>query len=199
MKMTPEGNGDLCKMTMRCFRDVDGSLSSLPGLIKEIIESKAWEIREHNGRIYELPSLMDLVTRKPLEGWGEDPKKIEALIKDDPEALEMWENELNPGKGGDNGNQYAKKVGNNNNVMIARKAIQGNSKAHSLSVLKRKAPDMFQAVCNGELTANAAMIQAGLRKSVVSVGANPASAAKTLKKKFGLDYVKELIKELSKQ
>jgi hypothetical protein len=38
-----------------------------------------------------------------------------------------------------------KKVGNNNNVMIARKAIQGNSKAHSLSVLKRKAPELFQA------------------------------------------------------
>ena len=82
---------------------------------------------------------------KPPEGWGEDPDKIEALIKDDAEALEMWENELNPGRG-DHGNQYAKKVGNNNNVMIARKAIQGNSKAHSLSVLKRKAPDMFQAV-----------------------------------------------------
>jgi hypothetical protein len=39
----------------------------------------------------------------------------------------------------------SKKPSNNNNVMIARKAIQGNSKAHSLSVLKRKAPDMFQA------------------------------------------------------
>ena len=76
---------------------------------------------------------------------------------------------------------------------------RGTSKSYSLDLLARKAPDMFQAVCNGELTANAAMIQAGLRKSVVSVGANPASAAKTLKKKFGLDYVKELIKELSKQ
>jgi hypothetical protein len=196
MKMTPEGNGDLCKMTMRCFRDVDGSLSSLPGLIKEIIESKAWEIREHNGRIYELPSLMDLVTRKPLEGWGEDPKKIEALIKDDAEALSMWDDEMKGSHGGDHGNQYAKKVGKSDNVTLGKR---GNSKAHSLSVLKRKAPDMFQAVCNGELTANAAMIQAGLRKSVVSVGANPESAAKTLKKKFGLDYVKELIKELSKQ
>jgi hypothetical protein len=196
MKMTPEGNGDLCKMTMRCFRDVDGSLSSLPGLIKEIIESKAWEIREHNGRIYELPSLMDLVTRKPLEGWGEDPKKIEALIKDDAEALSMWDDEMKGSHGGDHGNQYAKKVGKSDNITLGKR---GTSKAHSLSVLKRKAPDMFQAVCNGELTANAAMIQAGLRKSVVSVGANPASAAKTLKKKFGLDYVKELIKELSKQ
>jgi hypothetical protein len=82
---------------------------------------------------------------KPPEGWGEDPDKIEALIKDDAEALEMWENELNPGRG-DHGNQYAKKVGNNNNVMIARKAIQGNAKSYTLSRLKRTRPELFQAV-----------------------------------------------------
>ena len=128
---------------------------------------------------------------KPPEGWGEDPDKIEALIKDAPEALQMWDDEMKQ-KPGPKPDSYVYNVNE-----IKRK--KGNSKAHSLSVLKRKAPDMFQAVCNGELTANAAMIQAGLRKSVVSVGANPASAAKTLKKKFGLDYVKELIKELSKQ
>jgi hypothetical protein len=58
----------------------------------------------------------------------------------------MWDDEMKGSHGGDHGNQYAKKVGNNNNVMIARKAIQGNSKAHSLSVLKRKAPELFQAV-----------------------------------------------------
>jgi hypothetical protein len=57
----------------------------------------------------------------------------------------MWENELNPGRG-DHGNQYAKKVGNNNNVMIARKAIQGNAKSYTLSRLKRTRPELFQAV-----------------------------------------------------
>ena len=54
----------------------------------------------------------------------------------------MWENKLNPGKGGDNGNQYAKKVGKSDNITLGKR---GTSKAHSLSVLKRKAPDMFQA------------------------------------------------------
>ena len=194
MNLNEIEKGNLCKTTIQCLSETQGNLSVFPGLLKKIIRTKAWEIREHNGRIYELPSLMDLVTRKPLEGWGEDPKKIEALIKDDPEALSMWCGETTRDKGGDRRSDSFK----DDNVNF-EKPKKGNSKAHSLSVLKRKAPDMFQAVCNGELTANAAMIQAGLRKSVVSVGANPASAAKTLKKKFGLDYVQELIKELSKQ
>ena len=63
-------------------------------------------------------------------------KPAEALIKDDPEALEMWDNEMKGSHGGDHGNQYAKKVGKSDNVTLGKR---GNSKAHSLSVLKHKA------------------------------------------------------------
>jgi hypothetical protein len=194
MSMTPEFNGDLCKMAYERFRDGKGSLSGFPGLIKEIIQEKAWERREHNGKIYELPSLLALVTEKPLAGWGQDPAAVERLLRDDPEALAMWRGETTRDKGGDRRSDSFK----DDNVNF-EKPKKGNAKSYTLSRLKRTRPELFQAVCNGELTANAAMIQAGLRKSVVSVGANPESAAKTLKKKFGLDYVKELIKELSKQ
>lgn len=190
MSMTPEGNGDLCKKAMQCFRDVDGSLSSFPGLIKKIIREKAWERREHNGRIYELPSLKDLVTRKPLEGWGEDVNAIEALLKSDPEALQMWNNEMKRSHGGDRKSEQAKIKPDN----ISLGQDYGTSKAHSLDVLKRKAPEKFQAVCNGELSANAAMIAAGLRKPTVTVTSDPAAAVKTLRKKFGDDYIKEMIK-----
>jgi hypothetical protein len=77
---------------------------------------------------------------KPPEGWGEDPDKIEALIKDDAEALEMWGKETTRGKGGDRRSDSFK----DDNVNF-EKPKKGTSKAHSLSVLKRKAPDMFQA------------------------------------------------------
>ena len=193
MSMTPEGNGDLCKMAYERFRDGKGSLSGFPGLIKEIIQEKAWERREHNGNIYELPSLLALVTEKPLAGWGQDPAAVERLLRDDSEALAMWRGETT------RANHRPLKSSDNITTKPPTSDDRGTSKSYTLSRLKRTRPELFQAVCNGELTANAAMIQAGLRKSVVSVGANPASAAKTLKKKFGLDYVQELIKELSKQ
>lgn len=195
MNPTKERNGDLCEIAMNCCSRGAASLSNFPGLMKEIIETKAWERREWRGKVFELPSLKDLIERKPLEGWGESIDKVQALIKDDPQVLRMFRREVVEDKG------KRAKQDNSDNITIKPPTSddRGTSKSYSLDLLARKAPDMFQAVCNGELTANAAMIQAGLRKSVVSVGANPASAAKTLKKKFGLDYVKELIKELSKQ
>lgn len=191
MNPTKERNGDLCEIAMHCCSKGSSSLTNFPGLMKEIIETKAWERREWRGKVFELPSLKDLIERKPLEGWGESIGKVQALLKDDPQVLRMFRRETVA--------EPHKHKGDNDNIIIKTSSTQGTSKSYSLDLLARKAPDMFRAVCNGELTANAAMIQAGLRKSVVSVGANPASAAKTLKKKFGLDYVQELIKELSKQ
>ena len=43
--------------------------------------------RAGESRVIELSSLRELITSKPINGWGEDPKKVEAVIKDDPEAL----------------------------------------------------------------------------------------------------------------
>jgi len=85
----------------------------------------------------------------PLEGWGEDPKRIEALIRDDPEALEMWRGEVVGRPGGDK--RSGKTI--TNNVMNDAPLNHGNAKPYTLDRLKRKAPDMFQAVCNGELSA----------------------------------------------
>lgn len=193
MSMTPEGNGDLCKMAMQCFRKVDGSISSFPGLMKEIIREKAWERREHNGRIYELPSLMDLITRKPLEGWGEDMNAIEKLLSDDTEALSLWEEATGRKRGGDGSNQYKAKEANSDNVTIC-KTQRGNSKKGNIARLRRERPDLLKRVHNGELSSNAAMIAAGLRKPTVTVTSDPASAVRTLRKKFGDDYIKEMIK-----
>ena len=40
----------------------------------------------------------------------------------------------------------------------------GNSRSYTLSRLQKQAPELFQAVCNGELSANAAAIQADIPK-----------------------------------
>ncbi len=43
-------------------------------------------------------------------------------------------------------------------------AQKGNSKSYTLSRLERDRPDLFERVCGGELSANAAAIEAGFRK-----------------------------------
>jgi len=43
---------------------------------------------------------------------------------------------------------------------------QGNSRAYTLTRLKREAPELFKRVVDGELSANAAAIEAGFRKKL---------------------------------
>ena len=89
--------GQLCQTASESFRDTQSGLSCFPGLIKKVIANRAWERREWvtprgepKGRTIELSSFRELITRKPIEGWGLDPAKVEAVIRDDPEALVMF-------------------------------------------------------------------------------------------------------------
>ena len=48
--------------------------------------------------------------------------------------------------------------------LMNSKSQQGTSKAYTVERLSREAPALFRAVCDGEMSANAAAIQAGIRK-----------------------------------
>jgi hypothetical protein len=187
MNPTKERNGDLCEIAMNCCSKGASSLTNFPGLMKEIIETKAWERREWRGKVFELPSLLDLITRKPLEGWGEDPEKVEALIESDPEALSMWRKETTRAN--------HRPLKSNDNIITSSKAKQGTGKAYTLDRLSKENPDLYQSVVNGELSANAAAIAAGWRKKTVTVTDDPASAAKTLREKFGDEWFKAMVQE----
>jgi len=154
--------GQLCQSTIESLYEATGGLKQFPGLLKKIIANKAWEKRVSKGRTIELANLRELITEKPIRGWGEDPKKVEAVIKDDPEALVMFR-EAMKAQGGDRKSEEFKS--NGNNVTDRSGEVQkGNSKAYTLSRLERESPELFEAVCEGEMSANAAAIKAGFRK-----------------------------------
>jgi hypothetical protein len=114
-----------------------------------------------------------VLSRLRIEGWGESIDKVQVLIKDDPQVLKMFRREVVA--------PNHRPLKSTDNISTKTSDGHGTSKSYSLDLLARKAPDMFQAVCNGEMTANAAMIQAGLRKPKVTVSNDPASALRTLK------------------
>lgn len=150
--------GQLVSTTIQCFQRADGSLKNFPGLLKKIISEKAWERRVHNGRVIELSSLRELIELKPVDGWGQDPAKIEAVIRDDVEALIMWREAMqHQGKRTDLDNF-------NNNIIEVKNSVQGTSRSYTVARLKQQAPELFEKVVSGELSANAAAIQAGFRK-----------------------------------
>ena len=131
-------------------------LDSIPALIRRIIENRAWECRQVKMRgVVQLANLREMITRKPMEGWGEDPERIEALLKHDPEVLVLWREAMKQESGARND-----LVDNINEVKLSK----GTSRSYTVSRLQRESPALFAQVVAKTLSANAAAIQAGWRK-----------------------------------
>ena len=149
--------GQLCDITMSAIYHGCTKLDSIPALIRRIIENRAWECRQVKMRgVVQLTNLREMITRKPMEGWGEDPNKIEALLKHDPEVLVLWREAMNQ----QGNNQHSKKSKHYNIIP----ATQGTSRSYTVSRLQRESPALFAQVVAKTLSANAAAIQAGWRK-----------------------------------
>jgi hypothetical protein len=148
--------GQLCDITMSAIYHGCSKLDSIPALLRRIIENRAWECRQVKMRgVVKLASLRELITKEPMDGWGENPERIEALIRDDAEVLAMWR-EAMKGKQG----KRTDLVDNINEV----KPSKGTSRAYTVSRLQREAPELFAQVAAGTISANAAAIKAGFRK-----------------------------------
>lgn len=154
-RLTLIDKGSLVDALWHAVDDATGNLAAVPGLVKQVLKTEAWRRREHRGRVFEHARFLDFITAKPMAGCGWPPEKVEALIRDDAETLVMWRKATELGAG-------ARTDLHNNVIEVER--TQGNSKAYTLDRLKREAPHLFQAVCAGELSANAAAIEAGFRK-----------------------------------
>jgi len=147
--------GQLCDATMSAIYYGCSKLDSIPALIRRIIENRAWECRQVKMRgVVQLTNLREMITRKPMEGWGEDPERIEGLIRNDPEVLVLWREAM---KGQEGGNTTC-------NIVTGALATTGNSRSYTVSRLQREAPALFKQVVAKTLSANAAAIQAGFRK-----------------------------------
>jgi len=145
----------LCNDTVRAFMDGTGSLQQFPGLLRRVIDDRLWECRQVPGHgIVGLPNLRALVTSKPKLGWGEDPAKIEAVIRDDAELLVLWNQAMALGQG--------TRTDLTDNITKV-KTQTGTSRAYTLSRLKRDRPDLFALVTAGTLSAHRAAITAGFR------------------------------------
>jgi hypothetical protein len=147
--------GVLVESLWHAVDDAAGNLEAVPGLLRRVLETEAWRRRIYKGKTYEHQRFLDFIESKPLAGCGWEPGKVEALIKDDAKLLAMWRAEIT-------GKKHVHRSDTDN---ISIKPKHGTSRAYTLDRLKREQPDIFARVVAGELTANAAAIEAGFRKS----------------------------------
>jgi hypothetical protein len=131
-------------------------LKDVPRYVRTVIDTRAWEEREVDGRIVRHKRFIDFITGKPRSGCGWQPEKVEALIKDHPDVLALWREAVTE--------QPGRLPKNSDNVTHFEDDGRGNSKSYTLSRLKRERPDLFRRVCDREMSAYRAAIEAGFRK-----------------------------------
>ncbi len=90
-----------------------------------------------------------------MEGCGWPLDKVEKLIKGDVETLAMWRDAVTPPAG---------RPSLNGDIITNNEDGRGTSKSYTVFRLRREAPELYEEVKEGRLSANAAAIQAGFRK-----------------------------------
>lgn len=150
MGLTLHDKGGLVKSLWHSVDGAAGNLANVPALVSEVIETGAWREREQDGETYTHKTFLSFIETPPLSGCGWPKEKVEALIKDDADTLVRWRRAIT-----------GKQGAHSYNVTMSGR---GNSRAYTLSRLKRERPDLFAKVAAGELSANAAAVEAGWRK-----------------------------------
>jgi hypothetical protein len=132
------------------------NIELIPKVVREIIDSQAWRKFVASMEPFENASFIEFIRDPPHKGCGWQPTIVQGLIEKcgDKTLLRKWRKAITPPVGS---NQFTE--GNNN--IITR---QGTSLAYTLDRLHRTRPDLLAKVEAGEMSANAAAIEAGFRK-----------------------------------
>ena len=181
--MTPDEAGEMCDALDKSLRGAEMNLDGVASLIVTVIRDEAWRERKiRTGEIVCCASFLELLTAPPLRGYGEDPRKVEALLKDDAEALRMFREAITAPHGGDRKTEELSTK--NYNVILDPPTKQGNSRAYTLDRLHREAPKLYAKVVAKKLSANAAAIEAGFRLRTITVPLDVDRAATAIRKHF---------------
>lgn len=173
----------LCQSAIESLYEATGGLRQFPSLLKKVIATRAWERRVVGKKVIQLASLRELITAKPVSGWGEDTSKVEAVIRDDPEALAAFREAMK--------HQGERTDIRDNITEVQSPSATGTSRAYSISRVKRKCdPDTVAAVMAGEMSPNAALVKAGVRENrQVYIPRDPAKAVQKLRSQFGDEFL----------
>jgi hypothetical protein len=152
--------GIAVELLQKSISTAESGLNGLPHLVKEILEKKAWLKREDpkSSSIIECESFIEFVTAPLRKGLGADVDILKKLCAGDNEALGLLDEAVKRG----NGKRGKAKKADNNIISLSRP--EGTSKQYALRSLRNhKKFDLLKAVEQGKLSANKAMIEAGLR------------------------------------
>lgn len=189
-------NNEVIGSLRHAFGEGDHGLKSVPGLLERVIDEKMWQERYEprlpTGKIT-FKYFEDFALAPPLEGLGADLDMLFRICSDNLPIFNKL-NEVATAKPG--GYRPPKSIIDNINNGKAKPA-DGTSRRQGLLSLSKHAPKLHKRVLAGELTVNAAMIEAGLRKKKIPMPVEVPDLARVLRNKLDPAERKELIRLLS--
>jgi hypothetical protein len=202
-------NGMMVQGLQKLLTGSETNLTVLSDVIKDLPKNKAWlafSFHKYPDQVFRW-SAADF--RKFIEadrpaGCQTPLYVLERMLRE----TDAWEIFLeltrgNPGGANNpNGvNQYSNGEVNHYHVMVdlpvepSKPALCGNSVSYALRRLSKERPDLYEQVKAQELTANAAMVEAGFRPKRITVPVDVKGAAAVLARNFH-DDVPKLIEAL---
>lgn len=171
-----------------------GRAEEVPRWFVRVMQSGAWvNWKNELGREVQPKDFKEFVETKYPSGIGTTLDILKKLIKDDPKALNLYDEALQRKPGGDRGNQYT--GGKPDNIMNGNTEY-GTGAAYSLRKLRKDAPEIHKKVLDGELSPHAGMVTAGFRKKSITVPLEVEGIARRLIKNLSTEQVQELIVRL---
>ncbi|MGW7341259.1 hypothetical protein [Streptomyces sp. NPDC054808] len=157
-----------------------------------MLEEEAWrEFTTPRGELIRHEKFLDFLLAPPTAGLGADIALVRRIVANDPVASGLLEHALKDAQNPDQNTSVA--ADDSHEEQQLSKTQQA-----ALKRLQRDAPEIYKKVAAGELSANAAMVEAGFRTKTFSVPATrPEACARSLKKNLSETHLRELIKLLT--
>lgn len=181
---------------------VDGqTLRTVPALIKRIIQEDAWRERvvSQTGEVARFKRFKDFVEAYPPEGLHTTISLLLDICKtyEDTVAYDLISQVESGRRGAPPGNQNASKT-NDNNINICfgdndRETGTGTSTTYTMRRLAKDAPEYHAKVIDGEMTANKAMVAAGLRVPPFQMPQDPSKAGAYLAQRVDREWMEEML------
>ena len=184
-------NDDYVQSLGRALHSGNEGLEMVPKLLQIVIKRHAWADRYVSTlkRRQRYADFLRFVTDTPPAGLGATVDLLMRLCAADPDATTMLRETTN---------RQGERTDLHNNIIEVHPIEQGTSRPYTLARLSAKRPDLYERVKAGDLSANAAAIEAGWRSPSMSVRLDDVAAmARALKRRLSASDLAALVAALT--
>ena len=191
-------NANLVEALGSSLRSGDHGLKAVPGLVKRVLAEDAWRnFVTQRGELVEYDHFEEFVATPPLKGLGASIALVRTLVRDDPVALDLFDQATRGPNGGDRRSEAAISLYNIQSDSEVP-APAGTSREAGLRRLRKDRPDLHAEVLAGALSTHAAMVKAGFWRKKITVPVDtPQNTARALRRNLPPAALAELAQLLA--